>query len=395
MHFATRSSGEDEHNELYLAWTGLPADTRASCIDLTVSNPTRAGFAYGQAELSAALNTAEATDYQASALGNPAARAAIADCTRDTLEAVDPARIILTASTSEAYAMLFKLLCDPGDEVVLPEPSYPLLAQLARLESVQLLSYRYDYDGAWYLDISALRARLRPRTRAIVVVSPNNPTGHRLTQADLDALLDLNLPIIVDAVFDAYSLRVGKRPATCQPTRGLVFFLYGLSKYALLPQLKLAWTRVSGDADLVTQALRRLEHMLDAYLSVAAPVQHAVGALLALAEPMRARVVARLQTNWQTLQAIPRESAVTVLHAEAGWTACLRLPALYTDMDWAMHLLHEVGTYVHPGEFYGLGPSPHVVVSLLVEESKFADGIHRIVTRVDTRAAQQRRTTRK
>jgi alanine-synthesizing transaminase len=388
MRFATRSSCEHEHNELYLEWANLPAATRASCIDLTVSNPTRAGFAYEQSALSAALNNADVTDYQASALGSPTARATIADYLRETGTVVEPAHIVLTASTSEAYAMLFKLLCDPGDTVVMPEPSYPLLTQLARLESVQLLPYRYDYDGAWYLDINALRGQLTAQTKAIIVVSPNNPTGHRLTHAELDALLEFNLPLIIDAVFEGYSLRTDVRSDAYEPTRGLVFFLHGLSKYALLPQLKLAWTRVSGNAELVAHAIERLENMLDAYLSVAAPVQQAVGALLTLAEPMRARVVHRLQTNWQTLQAATRESAVTVLHAEAGWTACVRLPALCTDMQWALHLLTDTGTYVHPGEFYGLGPAPHAVVSLLVEESMFAEGIRRIVANVDARTAR-------
>ncbi len=298
---------------------------------------------------------------------------------------VDPSRLLLTASTSEGYSYAFKLLADPGDEVLVPAPSYPLFEHLARLESVRAVPYRLAYDGAWHVDLASVRAAVTPRARAIVVVSPNNPTGSYLKRHELESLASLGLPIVGDEVFARYPLRDDDaRAGSVLEAAGapLVLALGGLSKLAALPQMKLAWMAVAGDDACVGPALARLEVIADAFLSVGTPVQHAAAALLASAAPVRRAVLDRARSNLQAARRAVDASPVSLLDVEGGWYATLKLPRTQSEEAWAIELLERDGVYVHPGHFFDFEDEAYVVVSLLTPEGAFRDGLARIVARV-------------
>jgi alanine-synthesizing transaminase len=341
-------------------------------LDLTQSNPTVAGIPYAEADILAALTDRASLVYEPTPFGLDRARRAVAE-----LHGTDPRRVLLTASTSEAYAFLFKLLCDPGDAVLAPQPSYPLLEHLAHLESVRLVPYRLRYDGAWHTDLASAReAAGASRARAILAVSPNNPTGSCLDRSELDALAAL-APVVCDEVFAPYVFRERGERVACAATAardGLVFSLGGLSKLAALPQMKLAWVIAGGDDRLVEAALERLEIIADAFLSVSTPVQHATERLLASASVAQAAVRARLRENLALLDAELAGTAQTRLDVEGGWYAIVRLPAVRPEAELVLDLL-EAGVYVHPGSFFGFEDEPYVVVSLLTSPATFAEGV--------------------
>lgn len=374
MTFSRRTAQHDETNALTRA-----AAARADLLDLTVSNPTTAGLPYDP-ELLRALAAPGALAYRPHALGLPEARAAVSADYRARGFEVPAERIAITASTSEAYAVLFKLLCDPGDEVLVPAPSYPLLGWLAAFEGVTLRTYPLSYAGTWHVDLDALARANTPRTRAIVVVNPNNPTGSYLRPHELEAMLDLGLPIVSDEVFATYPFDDRPRVTTVATARrGLVFALSGLSKAVGLPQLKLGWIAVGGAAH--ADAMDRLETVLDAYLSVAAPVQHALPELLARGAVTAEAIRARTRTNLRVLRE-HAPSCSTVLDVEGGWYATLRVPAITTDEAWAVGLVEEAGVFVHPGYFFDMSGT-HLVASLLTPEATFAEGILRLAAHVD------------
>jgi alanine-synthesizing transaminase len=287
-------------------------------VDLTLSNPTLAGISYPEAEIAAALADPRSARYAPEPLGLPSAREGVSRHFASRGIEVGPNRILLTSSTSEAYSYLFKLLCDPGDEVLVPRPSYPLFEHLARFEGVRLRSYSLAYDGAWHIDIDALFRAKTERSRAVLVVSPNNPTGSFLSPDELTAFERLGLPLIADEVFAGYTMAHASRcPASALEASGiLVFSLGGLSKLIGLPQLKLAWTAVSGPA--ADAAMRRLEIVADAYLSPGAPVQLALPRLLELGLPVREAILERVRRNYASLRALARASAASPLHLEGG-----------------------------------------------------------------------------
>ena len=375
---SSRSSFDLAPNRLALALARARQEERA-ILDLTESNPTRAGLPYARATILEALASPDALLYEPSPFGLWSAREVVAR----ELE-VDPARVLLTASTSEAYGFLFKLLCDPGDEVLVPVPSYPLFEHLARLEAVRAVPYRLAYDGRWHVDVDSLRSAVGPRTRAVVTVSPNNPTGSYLKHAELAALASLGLPIVSDEVFASYPLRDDPtRATTALEAQGtLVFSLSGLSKLAALPQMKLAWIVVGGDAPDVTDALARLEVLADAYLSVGTPVQHALPHLLASRVPAESAIQARTRTNLELLRSRVSGTAGTLLDVEGGWYATLRVPATRSEEAWALELLEEDGVHVHPGHFFDFEHEAYLVLSLLTPEAIFAEGVGRVVTRL-------------
>ena len=375
---SSRSSFDLAPNRLALALARARQEERA-ILDLTESNPTRAGLPYARATILEALASPDALLYEPSPFGLWSAREVVAR----ELE-VDPARVLLTASTSEAYGFLFKLLCDPGDEVLVPVPSYPLFEHLARLEAVRAVPYRLAYDGRWHVDVDSLRSAVGPRTRAVVTVSPNNPTGSYLKHAELAALASLGLPIVSDEVFASYPLRDDPtRATTALEAQGtLVFSLSGLSKLAALPQMKLAWIVVGGDAPDVTDALARLEVLADAYLSVGTPVQHALPHLLASRVPAESAIQARTRTNLELLRSRVSGTAGTLLDVEGGWYATLRVPATRSEEAWALELLEEDGVHVHPGHFFDFEREAYLVLSLLTPEAIFAEGVGRVVTRL-------------
>ncbi|MGA2214648.1 MAG: pyridoxal phosphate-dependent aminotransferase [Bryobacteraceae bacterium] len=353
----------------------------AAILDLTESNPTAAGFAYPSARILAALADPRALTYQPTPAGLASARAAVSEYYSGR---VHPGRILLTASTSEAYAFVFKLLADPGDEVLVPRPSYPLFDFLAALDSVCVVQYPLVYNGAWSIDFDAVARSITPRTRAIVLVNPNNPTGSFLKQSELGPLIALgrehNLALISDEVFSDYALT----PDHLQVVRSLTevtdvptFCLSGLSKVSGLPQLKLGWIVAS------EQALERLELIADTYLSVSTPVQLAVPVLLGLRTQLQDQILARVRANQAFVgsQIGPR-SPWRLLEIEGGWYAILEAPRIQSEEEWVLSLLDRDNVLVQPGFFFDFEREAFLVLSLLTPEEVFREGVRRILARV-------------
>jgi aspartate/methionine/tyrosine aminotransferase len=294
---------------------------------------------------------------------------------------IRPEYVVLTASTSEAYALLFKLLCDAGDEVLVPRPSYPLFELLTRLDNVREVPYRLDRDGAWRIDRVSVERGCSPLTRAVLVVSPNNPTGSRLVRSDREWLVAFarahGLALIADEVFADYPLSpAGEADSLLGERRVLTFTLGGLSKSAGLPQMKLAWMVASGPDALVGQALERLSVIADSYLSVSTPVQLAADRLIELGAPVRAAIQARLTQNLHELIRLAGERPeMTVYRPEGGWSVVCRVPAILSDDDFVVRLIEEQGVVVHPGYFFDLDGDGHLVLSLLPPPEHFIRGI--------------------
>jgi alanine-synthesizing transaminase len=350
-------------------------ERREPILDLTESNPTRAGL-LPPVHLGA-LADPRALRYEPHPKGLLAAREAVAGYYADSRgTTVDPENLVLTASTSEAYALLFKLLCDPGDCVLVPEPSYPLFGMLTALEGVEAVPYPLRFDGEWHLDAAALT--IPPRARAVLAVSPGNPTGAFLKQAERAALADrcarAGCALVCDEVFADFALSPDPRrvPTVAAQDDVLSFALSGLSKICGLPQLKLGWCAVAGPPGEVSRAVQRLELIADAYLSVATPVQLAAGQLLRSRHDFQRRVIDRLRGNRAALlRARPPDAAWEILPAEAGWSAVLSVPRSRSEEEWALALL-EAGVLVHPGYFFDFPAGAYLVVSLLPPEGEFA-----------------------
>lgn len=367
------------------------ASTRPDALDLTLSNPTRAGLSYAAYQPSPFDPAPELLGYDPDPLGDLTARQAIAQHWPRAAARPTPERMLLLPSSSEAYRHLFLLLCDVGDDVLAPEPSYPLLADLARHAGIQLTPYRLAYDGAWHIDFDSLRRARGPRTRAVVLISPNNPTGSYTSRQELRALHELGLPLVSDEVFAHYpQVDVPDRPLSAYGAGDtLTFCIDGLSKSAGLPQLKLSWVAASGPAALVEECMQRLAWSADTYLSVATPVQRALPQLLQQAEHFREPLLARLRQNFAALEQSLRGSAASVLAAEGGWYAMVQLPDLADEDAWVLGLL-ERGVTTHPGYFYDLrARSPHLVLSLLPEPALFRRGVERLRAEVDRRVAER------
>ena len=358
-------------------------------VDLTITNPTCAGIDY-PVDLLAALSSPDGLKYTPEPFGLPSARAAVAADYARRGETVDPRRIVLTASTSEAYTLLFKLLCAPrGDDALVPTPSYPLFDHLTMLDGVRAVPYRLEYHGRWTLAAGELDRAWTDGVRAVLAVSPNNPTGSIVSDDELQELSDRcarrHAALIVDEVFADYPIDVEKaahRPAAPPPC--LTFRLGGLSKSAGLPQVKLGWIAVDGPEALVEEALERLEVVCDAYLSVSTPVQVAAPSLIASGAAARAQILRRVRQNAGALRAAAaRHPAVDVLPAEAGWSAVVRVPSTRSEEDLVVDLLEQDRILVHPGFFFDFPHESFVVLSLLPEPAVFADGVRRLLERVD------------
>ncbi len=381
MMFSARTSQHDAPNALSRA----VARAVAPLLDLTIGNPTAASLACPDRAILDALADPRGLTYAPLPLGLASAREAVARDWRARGVDIDAAHIALTASTSEAYSVLFKLLCDPGDEILVPAPSYPLLGFLAAFESVQLRSYPLVHAGRWHVDIEGLRAAVTPRTKAIVVVNPNNPTGSYLGQQELGLMLDTGLPIVSDEVFATYPLEMpfGRVTSLATATRGLVFALEGLSKLAALPQLKLGWIGVAGDPVLRGRAMARLELVLDAYLSVGAPIQHALQPILQSRANTHDAIRARTRTNLAIArEAVKQAPAASVLDVEGGWYAIVRVPETRSDEQWALSLVERAGLHVQPGYFFDMSRGAHLVVSLLTPTAIFEEGMRRLASLV-------------
>ena len=379
--------------------------------DLMENNPTRVGLHYPP-DLLGALASPAGLRYEPSPRGAPEARRAVAFWLSRTPRAkrllvaaesgwgtelagvsgpnhVDPERIALTASTSEAYACLFKLLCDPGDGVLVPQPGYPLLEHLARFEGVEPVPYPLVYHGAWRIDIPAVREAAGPRTRAIVVVNPNNPTGSFLAPDDHDALTALcrerDLRLIVDEVFNGYPidpLPGSSRSVLSRPADVLTFVLGGLSKAVGLPQVKLGWVVVDGPDGEVDSALDALDLFLDTYLSVSTPVELAAEGLLAGGAAVTQQIRARIGANHETLAGLAAEHpAAGLLRTEGGWYAVIQVPATETEETLALRLLEQDHVLAHPGYFFDFPREAFLVTSLLPEPERFEAAMKRVLVR--------------
>jgi len=352
-------------------------------VDLTCSNPTLAGLAYPKTLASAWSNVASLR-YDPEPRGMRSARDAIAAWHATVGEAVPADNLVLTASTSEAYSLLFKLLCDPGDHVLVPCPSYPLFEHLAHLDAVQVHRYTFRDAGDWVLDQGGLQAAVTPRTRALIVVSPNNPTGNVPTAREWDAIADVcrrhQLALIVDDVFAAYPIDATRgHLITPDLDDVLMFRLHGLSKLIALPQAKLAWIRVTGPASPVAAALEALELIADTYLSVSTPVQVALPELLEAGRPVRQQILDRIRLNLSHIARRVAGSAVDVRRPDGGWSVVLRVPCLGEPDQLPLALL-ERGVLVHPGYFYDLPHDGYVVISLLAPEADLQEGLDALCT---------------
>lgn len=347
----------------------------AGLIDLTESNPTRAGFHYPR-EM-AALTDEQALVYEPAPWGLPRAREAVA-----AEHGVAVERVLLTSSSSESYSFLFKLLCDPGDQVLAPRPSYPLFEFLATLESVKIATYPLVYEGGWRMDLDNLERSITPRTRAIFVVNPNNPTGSYVKSSEAQRLAQLcrrhDLALASDEVFFDYALDDFVPPPFSEIAGdALLFRLNGLSKKCGLPQMKAGWILLDGPEQLRQQAAGRLEVIADTFLSVSTPVQHALPRLLELGSQVRRQIRQRLQANLDWLR-----TAAQPWRVEGGWYAILALDSGIDESAFVVELLEREGVLVHPGFLYDFDTPGYIVLSLLAEPEAFRDGVTRLRRRL-------------
>ena len=351
-------------------------------LDLTISNPTRAGFDYDESAILDSLRNSRSLEYDPQPKGLLSAREAVADYYNARGDKCGPENLVLTTSTSEAYSYVFRLLCNPGDEVLVPKPSYPLFDFLADLQDVKLVPFECIYDHGWQIDCPALESCLSDRSRAIALVHPNNPTGAYINQnerAQLNKLCgERGMALIVDEVFLDYTHDGKLRPSFVANHAALTFTLSGLSKISALPQMKLAWIAVSGPQSLL--AMERLEVIADTFLSVSAPIQLAASAMLEQRGGMQAQILSRVGANLSQLDhQLARQKSCARLQTQAGWYAVLRVPVTGSDEDFAINLLQEHSVLVHPGHFYDFARDGYLVLSLITPEEQFANGVARIV----------------
>ena len=366
-------------------------------LDLTESNPTRCGFQYDEGHIRDALSDRRGLEYEPQPFGLDEARAAVAEYYSARGTALAPGQVVLTAGSSEAYTYLFRLLADPGDNVLAPAPSYPLFEFLAGLNDIEVASYRLEYQGRWETDRASLEGACNERTRAVVVVNPNNPTGSLVGPEDRDRIEEFcaarGLALIADEVFLDYCFpEAGGRAGTFAGRRKtLTFTLNGLSKTAALPQMKLGWMVVSGPDGVTEAAKARLEVILDTYLSVGTPVQRAAGRLLADCGAIQQQILERATRNLQALDTcLGRQQVSSRLEVEGGWSVVLRVPSVRSDEDWALELLEEEGILVHPGHFFEFRREGYLVLSLIVPEEAFEAGVSRLLRLVAAAAGGHR-----
>jgi alanine-synthesizing transaminase len=355
-------------------------------LDLSASNPTRIGLHYDEQAILGALASPRSIDYDPQSKGLRGAREAVANYYRDDhgVRDLNPEHLVLTSSTSEGYSFVFGLLCNPGDELLVPKPSYPLFDFLADLEDVKLTPYPLIYDHGWQMDFPSLERAVTSRTRGVVLVHPNNPTGSYVQAHEL-AMLNAfcrahKLALIVDEVFLDYAHDGKKRPSFVANEEVLTFTLSGLSKISALPQMKVAWVAVSGPGAEVDAAMSRLEVIADTYLSMNAPMQWAMPVLLQQRQSIQKHLLNRVLANLAELDGqLAAQKTCERLAVEGGWYAVLRVPVTRSDEELAIALLREKSVLVHPGHFYDFPGDGHLVLSLITPEEEFGEGIRRAI----------------
>jgi alanine-synthesizing transaminase len=382
--FAKRTAWKLTPNGFSQAQAELRA-AGAEVLDLSVSNPTRAELHYDADTILGSLAHPEAIDYDPQPRGLLSARRSLAEYYRADHEGydLDPESIILTTSTSEGYSFVFRLLCNPGDEILVPKPSYPLFEFLADLQDVCLVPYPLLYDHGWQIDLPSLYSAVTSRTRGIVLVHPNNPTGSYTKSAEIE---DLNhfcaanaLALVVDEVFLDYPHDGVARSSLAMNSDALTFTLSGLSKIAGLPQMKVAWIVTSGPEVQKRAALERLEVIADTYLSMNAPLQLATPSLLEQRKSIQPLLLDRVRTNLHDLdRQLSRQKTCARLDVEGGWYVVLRVPVTQTDEELAIDLLRKVGVLVHPGHFYDFANDGCLVLSLITPTGIFREGVSRV-----------------
>lgn len=381
--FASRTEWNLQRNRLADA-LARHREAGKPLIDLTVSNPTKCGLEYDRAAILTALANPASLLYEPAPQGLECAREAVSHYYAERGGRVPAEDILLTTSTSEAYAFVLRMLCNPGDEILVPAPSYPLFEFLAEIQDVKLGRYPFIYDYGWQIDFRALESAIGERTRAVIVVHPNNPTGHFCSPPQAARLNEIcavrNVALIADEVFLDFSL-TPERPRTFATNEsGLTFTMSGISKISGLPQMKLAWLVVSGPRELKASALTRLEVIADTYLSMNAPIQHAAPALLAARHDFQRQLMERVRRNLAELDGwLQRQKLCTRLEIQGGWYAILRVPATRSDEDLAIELLETKDVHVHPGHFYDFSGEGYLIVSLIGNEDEFAKGIEALL----------------
>lgn len=355
-------------------------------VDLTISNPTQAELHYDEEAIMQALIQPEALEYDPQPRGLLSARQAVAAYYRQQHEEfdIDPESLVLTTSTSEGYSYVFRLLCNPGDEILVPKPSYPLFEFLADLQDVKLVPYPLLYDHGWQIDFPSVYKAVTPHTRAVVVVHPNNPTGSYVSSDEREQLnnfcREYGLSLIVDEVFLDYAHDGATRQAFASNNPTLTFTLSGLSKISALPQMKVAWTVTSGPEAQVDTAMARLEVIADTYLSLNTPVQLALPALLDQRKQVQPLLLDRVRANLEELdRKVARQETCQRLAVEGGWYAVLRVPATQSDEDLAIDILRKTNVLVHPGHFYDFANDGYLIISLITPTQIFRKGISSVL----------------
>ncbi|MFZ0333879.1 MAG: pyridoxal phosphate-dependent aminotransferase [Candidatus Acidiferrales bacterium] len=357
-------------------------------LDLTVSNPTECGFKYEEQEIRQALANAAALHYEPDARGMRSARTAVAQYYAGRGAQIGLDDIFLTTSTSEAYSFAFRLLCNPGDEILIPAPSYPLFDFLADIHDVRLVRYPLLYDHGWQIDFHALEKAIGARTRAVIVVHPNNPTGHFTKRAEATRLSEMcaahEMALIADEVFLDFALANETPQSFAANADALTFTMTGLSKISGLPQMKAAWLVANGPSEQKSQALARLEVIADTYLSMNAPVQLAMPVFLEQRHGFQTQLMDRLRKNLAELdRQLATQHGCSRLKVEGGWYAVVRLPATRDDEEFALDLLKAENVSVHPGHFYDFPGTGYLVLSLITPEASFAEGASRLLSRAN------------
>jgi len=361
----------------------------ARVLDLTISNPTRAGLHYNDPEILQSLSSPRSMDYDPQPKGLPPARAAVADYYQVQHGIhLDPEHLTLTTSTSEGYSFVFRLLSNPGDELLVPKPSYPLFEFLADLQDVKLVPYPLIYDHGWQMDFPSLQKAVSKRTRGVVVVHPNNPTGsfvHLEEQKSLNHFCrEHELAQIADEVFLDYAHDRAPQQSFAANQDVLTFTLSGVSKISALPQMKVAWIATSGPAPQVEAAQARLEVIADTYLSMNAPIQWALPALLEQRKTIQQQLLERVQSNLAELdRQLAAQKTCQRLSVEGGWYAVLRVPITQTDEELAIDLLRRKSVLLHPGHFYDFPTDGYLVLSLITQKAEFAEALQRVLEMLD------------
>jgi alanine-synthesizing transaminase len=387
--FSTRTNWQRKPNRLTELYN-LIQESGRQILDLTKSNPTECGFTYPSNEILSAFNNPRLLHYQPDPQGTIPARKAV--CSYYSGKGVDisPHQVFLTASTSEAYSIIFKLLCNAGDDVLIPKPSYPLFDYLAQINDVHLNQYPLRYDGEWHIDPESLFEAITPMTKAIVLIHPHNPTGMFLKNQELEKLVAIaghhNLALIVDEVFLDYGFeeRAERIVSTASERRVLTFTMNGISKMVGLPQMKLGWIVLSGPDNLLAEASHRLEILCDTFLSVNTPVQEALRILLEAGDAVREQIQSRTKNNFTVLSQLLNSGKCSLLNCEGGWYGIIRVPRTKPDEEWCLELLGKCGVYVYPGYFFDFEEEGYLIVSLLTEETVFREAATKILEHVES-----------